>query len=82
MHIGTRLSNIGNLNLKLVFSGPASLAVDTPVQGTSSAIKQASVPFVFMFVQTSPSGHYTLQVTAIDGDGNQSNELSTQFDLY
>ena len=72
---------LAGLRLKLSFSGPATVSTETPLQGASASITQTTAPFVFMLTAATPTGSYTLSVTAIDGDGNESQPATATFDL-
>ncbi len=69
------------LKLKLEFSGPATLTLEGAIQGANNSVTEAFAPFLFILTQASPTGKYTLAVTAIDGNGNKSSPASVQFDV-
>lgn len=72
---------LGGLRGKVFFSGPGITSADMPIQNTSDSMTQAIVPFAFVLLQTTPTGTYTLKLVVYDGDGNESNALTTQFEL-
>ena len=72
---------LGGLRGKVFFSGPGTTSADMPIQGTSDSMTAALVPFAFVLLQTTPTGTYSLKLLVYDGDDNESNPLTTQFEL-
>lgn len=72
---------LAGLRGKVFFSGPGTTSADMPIQGTSASMTAALVPFAFVLLPSTPVGQYTLKVVVFDGDNNESNPLTTQFQL-
>lgn len=70
---------LAGLKARMKLSGPASNTLDLPVQGATDAMTTLQVPFIFILATAAPAGDYTLQMSAFDGDGNESNALSVKF---
>src|SRR5437762_2146934 len=68
---------LGGLKMRLRIAGAsASATSEVAVQGASDSVKEADVPFLFVVSTAAPAGGYTVGVTAIDGSGNTSREVT------
>jgi len=77
----TDADGLAGLKLELAFTGPTAVTSAVDVQGASSAITSASVPFVFGLTAAAAVGSYTMGVTAIDDEDLRSNTLSATLEV-
>jgi len=74
---------LGGLKVNLRVTGAGAVPVDQTVSvgNATDALTEALVPFFVQVTLSSPRGDYQAVVTAIDGDGNRSNDVSVAFKI-